>query len=161
MNEVLIPLRRGAGRAGGDPARAARHQHDQAVFHRLLALHERIQRELEYLPNGVRARTRADDPEIVALLHDHVPSMKQRLEENFGLRFWDPAFAELFAQHGKIRMELTLLPDGVLIEETSDDPNVVTLIQAHGQIINLFVAHGGAQAQQESPLPAAYQRVLG
>lgn len=161
MNEALIPLRRGAGRAGGDPARAARHQHDQAVFHRLLALHERIQRELEYLPNGIRARTRSDDPEIVALLHDHVPSMKQRLEENFGLRFWDPAFAELFAQHGKIHMELTLLPDGVLIEETSDDPNVVTLIQAHGQIINLFVAHGGAQAQQESPLPTAYQRVLG
>ncbi len=161
MNEALIPLRRGAGRAGGDPARAARHQHDQAVFHRLLALHERIQRELEYLPNGIRARTRSDDPEIVALLHDHVPSMKQRLEENFGLRFWDPAFAELFAQHGKIRMELTLLPDGVLIEETSDDPNVVTLIQAHGQVINLFVAHGGAQAQQESPLPTAYQRVLG
>ena len=161
MNEALIPLRRGAGRAGGDPARAARHQHDQAVFHRLLALHERIQRELEYLPNGIRARTRSDDPEIVALLHDHVPSMKQRLEENFGLRFWDPAFAELFAQHGKVHMELTLLPDGVLIEETSDDPNVVTLIQAHGQIINLFVAHGGAQAQQESPLPSAYQRVLG
>ncbi len=150
----------GGGRASGDPARAARHQHDQAVFHRLLALHEQIERDLELLPNGVRARTRSDNPEIVALLHDHVPSMKQRLEENFGLRFWDPAFAELFAQHDKIHMELTLLPDGVLIEETSEDPNVVELIQAHGQIINLFVAKGGAQAQQESPLPDAYRRVL-
>ncbi|WP_308389351.1 hypothetical protein [Acidithiobacillus sp. AMEEHan] len=150
----------GGGRAGGDPARAARHQHDQAVFHRLLALHEQIERDLELLPNGVRARTRSDNPEIVALLHDHVPSMKQRLEENFGLRFWDPAFAELFAQHDKIRMELTLLPDGVLIEETSEDPNVVELIKAHGQVINLFVAKGGAQAQQESPLPDSYRRVL-
>ena len=150
----------GGGRAGGDPARAARHQHDQAVFHRLLALHEQIERDLELLPNGVRARTRSDNPEIVALLHDHVPSMKQRLEENFGLRFWDPAFAELFAQHDKIHMELTLLPDGVLIEETSEDPNVGELIKAHGQVINLFVAKGAAQAQQESPLPATYRRVL-
>lgn len=150
----------GRGAAGSDPERAARHRHDQAVFHRLLALHEKISRELEVLPNGIRARTRSDDAEVVALLHDHVPSMKQRLHENFGLRFWDPAFAELFAQREKIQMELTLLPDGVMIEETSDDPNIVTLIQAHGQIINLFVARGAAQAQQESPLPEAYQRVL-
>lgn len=164
MNDSSAPMVRsggfGRGRADGDRMRTARHQHDQAVFHRLLALHEQIDRELEILPNGVRARTRSKDPEIVALLHDHVPSMKQRLEERFGLRFWDPAFAELFAQHDKIHMELTLLPDGVLIEETSADPNVVTLIQAHGKIINLFVAHGGAQAQQQSPLPDAYQRVL-
>ncbi|PKY10155.1 hypothetical protein B1757_11225 [Acidithiobacillus marinus] len=139
---------------------AARHQHDQAVFHRLLSLHEHIQRDLELRPDGIRARTRSDDPEVVALLHDHVPAMKQRLHENFGLRFWDPAFAELFAQQGKVEMEVSLLPDGVMIEERSTDPNVVTLIQAHGQVINLFVAHGQQQAQQESPLPAEYQRVL-
>lgn len=151
-----------AGRRGGrhDPDMAARHQYDQAVFHRLLSLHEHIQRDLELRPDGIRARTRSDDPEVVALLHDHVPAMKQRLHENFGLRFWDPAFAELFAQHDKVEMEVSLLPDGVMIEERSTDPNVVTLIQAHGQVINLFVAHGQQQAQQESPLPAEYQRVL-
>lgn len=38
---------RGAGR---DPAWAARHRHDQNVFHRLLALHDDIQRDLELLP---------------------------------------------------------------------------------------------------------------
>lgn len=148
---------RGAGR---DPVRAARHQHDQSVFHRLLALHDDIQRDLEMLPDGIRSRTRSHNPEVVALLHDHVPAMKQRLHENFGLRFWDPAFAELFAQHDKVHMEVSLLPDGVMIEERSDDPNVVTLIKAHGQVINLFVAHGEKQAQQESPLPAEYLRVL-
>ncbi len=150
---------RGGG-GGRDPVQAGRHQHDQAVFHRLLALHEDIQRDLELLPDGIRARTRSQNPEVVVLLHDHVPAMKQRLHENFGLRFWDPAFAELFAQHEKIQMEVSLLPDGVVIEERSDDPNVVTLIQAHGQVISLFVAHGGEQAQQESPLPASYRRVL-
>lgn len=151
-----------AGGHGGrhDPDMAVRHQHDQAVFHRLLSLHAHIQRDLELRPDGIRARTRSENPEVVALLHDHVPAMKQRLHENFGLRFWDPAFAELFAQHDKVEMEISLLPDGVMIEERSTDPNVVTLIQAHGQVINLFVAHGQQQAQQESPLPAEYQRVL-
>ncbi|WP_253253826.1 hypothetical protein [Acidithiobacillus marinus] len=161
MNNFTGKIQRAGGQGGRhDSDMAARHQHDQAVFHRLLSLHEHIQRDLELRPDGIRARTRSDDPEVVALLHDHVPAMKQRLHENFGLRFWDPAFAELFAQQGKVEMEVSLLPDGVMIEERSTDPNVVTLIQAHGQVINLFVAHGQQQAQQESPLPAEYQRVL-
>lgn len=143
-----------------DSARAAQHQHDKAVFHRLLALHDDIQRDLNLLPNGIQSVTRSNNAEVVALLHDHVPVMKQRLHDNFGLRFWDPAFAEIFAQHHKVEMNISLLPDGVMIEECSDDPNVVSLIQAHGQIINLFVAHGAQQAQQESPLPDEYRRVL-
>ncbi|MBN2680824.1 hypothetical protein HHS34_008155 [Acidithiobacillus montserratensis] len=161
MNTIPSKIQLAGGHGGRhDPDRVARHQHDQVVFHRLLSLHEHVQRDLELRPDGIRARTRSDDPEVVALLHDHVPAMKQRLHENFGLRFWDPAFAELFAQHDKVEMEISLLPDGVMIEERSTDPNVVTLIQAHGQVINLFVAHGQQQAQQESPLPAEYQRVL-
>ncbi|MBU2825216.1 hypothetical protein HF283_14090, partial [Acidithiobacillus ferrooxidans] len=68
--------------------------------------------------------------------------------ENFGLRFWDPAFPEIFAQREKVRMEVTLVPNGVLVEETSEDPNVVILIQAHGAVINLFVQRGFAQAQE-------------
>ncbi|MCE5387611.1 MAG: hypothetical protein K0041_03410 [Acidithiobacillus sp.] len=162
MNSLLEQRAFGRGGGGGmDPERAARHRHDQAVFHALLARHQEIHRELELLSNGIRAYTRSDNPEVVTLLHDHAPAMHRRLEENFGLRFWDPAFAELFAQREKIRLDMHLLPDGVLVEETSAEPNVVKLIQAHGQIINLFVAKGAAQAQQESPLPPEYQRVLG
>ncbi len=143
---------------GGE--KQARHQHDQEVFHRLLALHAEIRRELHRTESGIRSLTTSENPEVVGLLHDHVPSMHRRLQENFGLRFWDPAFAELFAQHDKVQMEVTLLPNGVLVEERSDDPNVVRLIQAHGQIVSLFSARGFAQAQEASPLPEDYRRVL-
>jgi len=145
----------------GNTDKRVRHQHDQEVFHALLRHHDQIQRELTQIPDGIRSLTTSANPEIVRLLHDHVPAMHHRLEENFGLRFWDPAFPEIFAQREKVRMVVTLVPTGVLVEETSDDPNVVTLIQAHGAVVSLFVRRGFAQAQETSPLPDNYQRVLG
>ncbi len=147
-----------AGKVGAD--RMTRHKHDQEVFHTLLRYHDQIQREVTNLPNGIRSLTTSKNPEIVQLLHDHVPAMHHRLEENFGLRFWDPAFPEIFAQREKVRMEVTLVPTGVLVEETSEDPNVAKLIQAHGMIVSLFVQKGFEQAQQQSPLPADYQRII-
>lgn len=145
----------------GNTDKRARHQHDQEVFHTLLRHHDQIQRELIRLPDGIRSLTTSANPEVVSLLHDHVPAMHHRLGENFGLRFWDPAFPEIFAQREKVRMEVTLVPNGVLVEETSEDSNVVTLIQAHGIVVSLFVQRGFAQAQEVSPLPDNYQRVLG
>ncbi|MGC9128170.1 MAG: hypothetical protein ACP5D5_00180 [Acidithiobacillus sp.] len=162
-NPTFPEDRRGGGRGRGmalDSTKQARHRHDQDVFHRLLALHADIRRELHLTDSGIRSLTTSENPEVVSLLHDHVPSMHQRLQENFGLRFWDPAFAELFAQHDKVQMEVTLLPNGVLVEERSDDPNVARLIQGHGQIVSLFSARGFAQAQEASPLPEGYRPVL-
>lgn len=138
--------------------RMQRHRHDRDVFHAMLRYHHQLKREVENLANGIRSVTISEDPEVVKLLHDHAPSMHHRLQENFGLRFWDTAFVEIFAQRDKVRMEVTLLPNGVLVEETSDDPNVVKLIQAHGQVVNAFVREGFAAAQQVSPLPADYRR---
>jgi len=138
--------------------RQARHRHDQSVFHTLLDQHHKIRRTLTLLPEGISARTVSDDPEIVALLQDHATQMHRRMTEGFGLRKWDPAFVEIFAQADKVDMELTLIEDGVEIRETSADPNVVKLIQAHGHGINAFVDHGGAAASKETPLPADYVR---
>ncbi len=137
-----------------------RHQHDQSVFQTLLRYHDRIQRQVENLPDGMRTVTTSKDPNVVKLLHDHVPAMHRRLQENFSLRNWDPAFAEIFAQHDKVKMEVTLLPNGVLVEEKSNDPNVVKLIHAHGEVINLFIRDGFVQGQKISPLPVDYRPVL-
>jgi len=54
---------------------------------------------------------------------------------------------------------MKLIRDGVEVRETSDDPNVVKLIQAHGRGISAFVARGRAAAGQETPLPDDYERV--
>jgi uncharacterized protein YcbX len=139
--------------------RLTRHKHDQDVFHTLLRHHDQIQRVLTHTAQGIRSITTSENPEIVSLLHDHVPAMHHRLEENFGLRHWDPAFPEIFAQREKVQMAVTLLPNGVEVVETSEDANVVKLIQAHGQIVSLFSQRGFEQARQTSPLPPDYVRM--
>lgn len=142
-----------------DGARAARHRHDQSVFHALLAQHAGISRSVTEIPGGIETVTRAVGPELVALLHDHVQAMERRMAEGFGLRHWDPAFVEIFAQAEQVRMEVELLPDGVRVRETSEDPNVELLIRTHGGVVSAFVARGAKAAAQASPLPEAYRRV--
>ncbi len=138
---------------------AARHQRDQAVFHELLKRHEDIRRDVVEIETGIRAVTESDDPHLAGLIRAHAREMHRRLEEGFGLRFWDPAFAEIFAQKDKVRMTLTDTDTGIAIEETSDDPNVALLIQAHGAVVTSFVKSGGRAASQPSPLPEEYVRV--
>lgn len=146
--------------AGADPDRRARHERDQSIFHTLLDRHDLITREVTEIPGGIRARTTSADPDTARLIRDHTHNMHKRLVEGFGLRFWDPAFAEIFAQKDKVRMTVTLLDDGVEIEEISDDPNVTTLIRAHGAVVTGFVQHGRKVAGGPSPLPDSYRRVL-
>jgi hypothetical protein len=154
---------RGQGKHGGHdhlgPDMAARHKRDQAVFHALLRSHEAIRRQVTDLPNGIRAITETDDPELAGLIRAHAHEMHRRLGEGFGLRHWDPAFVEIFAQRDKLRMVVTDTPKGVVIEETSDDPNVATLIRAHGAVVSAFVRSGERAASLPSPLPEEYVRV--
>ncbi|MFP4696687.1 hypothetical protein [Thiohalospira sp.] len=144
----------GGGRGpGGDPERRQRHRHDQSVFHELLDRHDAIHRELETIPGGIRTETTSDDPEVVALLHDHVPAMHQRLQEGFALRRWDPLYVALFEHRDRITMAIELTDNGVRVEETSDAPEVTALIRAHGQAVNAFAARGHDAASQPSPMP--------
>lgn len=133
---------------------SARHRHDQDIFHELLDRHAAIERRVEKIPGGIRSETRSQDPRVVALLHDHVPSMHERLQENLPLRRWDPLYVELFRRRERIRMRIELLEDGVRVEEVSDDPRTAALIQAHGDAVSAFVARGHEAAARPSPLPA-------
>lgn len=142
------------------PDRAQRHAHDKTVFQTLLKHHTAIARAVQEIEGGIEAITTSADPRIIGLLHDHALQMHRRMQEGFGLRHWDGAFAEMFAQADKVQMQVELLPNGVRVRETSDDPNVVVLIRAHGAVVSAFVREGGRVAAKESPLPEAYQRIL-
>lgn len=152
--------RQGGMQRGMDSGRMQRHTHDQSVFHTLLARHRELQREVKNLPNGIRSVTTSQSPDLIELLREHAHAMHRRLQEGFGLRYWDAAFAEIFARADSVRMQINDLPDGVETIETSDDPNVIKLIQAHGQVVNAFVAEGFEAARRVSPLPGDYRSAL-
>ncbi len=140
----------GQGRRN-DPRRAA----DQELFHFLLAHHDKITRQVTELPNGVKAVTESDDPEVVEKLQEHVEWMAVRIEKSQPIRMRDPLFRELFKNADKIELEHEMTDKGVIVTEWSDDPHVVKLIQAHAKVVSGFVASGFAEAAKNHPVPAS------
>ena len=145
-------MRHGKGRA----ASAGPSHHD--TIHGLLDRHESIERTVKNVKHGVETVTTSDDPEVTAMIRDHVRQMKQRVESGHGMRWWDPVFAELFKHHDKIEMKIKDVPGGVRVREPSPDPQVVLLIRQHAERgVSEFVADGRARAQHETPLPDGYE----
>ena len=81
--------------------------------------------------------------------------MYQRLSAGQPIRQWDPLYAEIFRQAGKIHMELSNTAKGIKVVETSTDPWVVKLLHSHADGVSEFVDQGMAAMHKEHPLPAA------
>lgn len=129
-------------------------QYDRDVFETLLGNHELIRREVRQLSNGIEAVTESDNAEVAALIQNHVRAMKVRLQKDARIRQWDPIFVAIFDNAGKIRMEITETSKGVRVQETSDDPWVVKLIQSHAVMVSGFVSRGSEESLLEHPAPS-------
>ncbi len=140
----------GRGRGPGPAMRA-----DQDVFHYLLGHHADIRRTVTRTVKGVETVTESDQPEVAKKIQEHVAAMHKRVREGRGLRYWDDLFAAIFKRHASIKMSVENTDKGVRVMETSDEPIVVALIQAHADVVSNFVARGFEEAHQNHPVPAA------
>jgi len=150
----------GRGARGQAPGREAgahddRHDEDRDVFHFLLANHQKIQRTVKDLENGVETLTESDSPEIAAKIKEHVQWMEHRIKEVNPIRMRDPLFAEIFRHADKITMEHEETEKGVRVTEVSDDAYVARLLQAHAKVVSGFVERGFAEAMKNHPVPDA------
>jgi hypothetical protein len=141
------------GRGGGGPWGDPEFVNDRDMFHFLLGHREAIQRNVKKIANGVETVTESDDPEVAATIQRHVESMHQRLKEGRPIHMRDPLFAAVFANGQKITMKVEPTKKGVRVVETSTDPYVAKLIQAHAEVVNLFVANGFAEVPNNHPVP--------
>ncbi|QDS94557.1 DsrE/DsrF-like family protein [Roseimaritima multifibrata] len=130
-----------------------RHAKDRELFQFLLQNHDKIKRNVKQLPNGVETLTESDVPEIAAKIQEHVEWMTHRIENANPIRMRDPLFAEIFKNTKKIRMVHEDTEKGVRVTETSDDPYVAKLIQAHAKVVSEFVKNGFAEAMKNHPVP--------
>jgi hypothetical protein len=144
----------GKGKMGGGMMGEGRMQ-DMQTIHALFGEHKKITRTIKNLDNGVETLTESDDPKVQAMIKEHVAAMYKRLADKQVIRGWDPLFAELFKHADKIKMELTTTAKGIKVVETSDDPYVVKLIQAHAVGVSEFVKEGMSSMHKEHPLPDA------
>ncbi len=148
----------GPGFRGGrqDPAFQADHE----VFQYLLAKGDKIRRNVKNLHNGIETLTESDVPEITVKIQEHVAAMYDRLEEKRPIHLRDPLFRELFQHTEKIELKSELTPKGIRVVETSQDPYVVKLLQAHAKVVSLFIKNGFAEVRRNHPVPD-HQRKLG
>lgn len=144
----------GKGVAGKDAAFAA----DRDTFHFLLENHKAITRNVKKLDNGVETVTESEKPEVAKKIQEHVPAMYERLKTGKGVRYWDPLFAEAFKHGKKMKMEITNTAKGVKVIETSDNADVVTIIQAHAEVVSQFVKNGFDEAHKEHPIPGTEKK---
>jgi hypothetical protein len=97
--------------------------------------------------------TESARPEVTASIQKHVEAMYARVKGARPIHMRDPLFRELFANAAKIAMTHENTPKGVKVTETSADPYVARLIQAHAEVVTKFIANGRAEAMTNHPLP--------
>lgn len=143
-----------AGMAGQHGQMDAEHAADMELFHYLADHGTEIRRTITALPGGVDTVTESDNPEVAGKIQAHVASMKARVEAPRPIHRRDPLFAEVFANADKIKMSAELTPKGVRVVETSDDAYVARLIQAHAEVVSLFIKNGRAEMMKNHEVPA-------
>jgi hypothetical protein len=130
---------------------------EMSVIHGLLSDHTKIQRSVEDIPNGVQTITTSKDPQVTALIREHVWQTKERIEQGRPIRQMDPLFRELFRNHQHIHIAIENVRGGVRVTETSDTPRVTPLIRQHARrAVSEFVAEGMPRAMRPTPLPPDY-----
>lgn len=140
------------GASGGERGMGG-HRQLMVNIHGLINDHSSITREVEKIADGVVTVTRTSNPELVPTLQTHVAQMYGLIDSGGSIRHWDPLFVEIFEHADQIVMDTELLEDGIRVRETSADPYVVKLIQAHADKVNEFVARGMDAMHEPTAVP--------
>ncbi len=129
--------------------------HDEAtmsqlqVIHTMLVKHDRITRTVTNLPNGIRTVTEFDDPTLAGLIKQHVADMGKRVDagDDPGLPIESEMLHSIFRDKDKIHSAYEATAKGIVVVQTSDDPQTVASLQSHaGEVTDLV--HGGMAALQ-------------
>ncbi len=115
---------------------------DMEVVHELLTAHEAIDRTVTLLPDGVRTLTESDDPLVASYIREHVLSMNERLSNGEIFNMNSPTIPIIFENADRIRTEIEETPNGVAFTQTTDDPELVPVLQAHAEEVSEFVLDG-------------------
>lgn len=142
----------GKGKKGqfNDPSFIA----DRDVFHELLDHRKSIRRTVKPLANGVETLTESDSPAVAKKIQEHVDAMHKRVTEGRGIHLRDPLFAELFRHHRQITMAVVKTEKGAKVTETSSDPHVAKLIQAHAEVVSRFIENGYEEVHRNHAVPS-------
>lgn len=140
----------GKGKKGNDPDMKA----DMEIFHALLDNRADIKRTIKNLDDGVLTVTESDKADVAKIIQEHAEAMHKRVKEGKGIHLRDPLFLEVFKNYDKVSMKVEKTDKGVKVKETSTDPYVTKLIQAHAAVVSKFIENGHEEMRKNHPVPS-------
>jgi len=104
----------------------------------------KITREVTNLPNGIRTFTGSDDEMVLDTLISHVTVMIARVEngDDPKIRIQSPTLDIFFARGENINSDIEVTDKGVIVTQTSDDPELVQALQEHAIEVTAMVDQG-------------------
>lgn len=151
---VMAQPGQGKGPMGKGPGSDSAFAADRDLFHDLLKHRADIRRDVKKTEQGVETLTESDKPEVVAAIQKHVASMEKRVKDKQPIHLRDPLFVEVFRNTDKMKFVYEKTEKGMRVTETSDDAYVVKLIQAHADVVSLFIKNGVDEVRRNHDLPA-------
>lgn len=105
---------------------------------------ETITREVENLPDGIRTLTRSSDPAVVEALISHSIGMIDRVDQldDPKIIIQSPTLDIFFLRGETIASNIEITDDGLLIVQTSDDPEMVAALHAHAAEVTAMTDRG-------------------
>lgn len=113
-----------------------------------------LSRTVEHLPNGIRTRTLAADPELAGVLQSHVIGMIDRVDEGRDpqIMIQSPTLDIFFAKGGEIETTIDLIEGGIEVVQTSANPEIVAALHTHADEVTGMVERG---------MQAVHERMMG
>ena len=150
----LAPAAQGPPQGRGAMMGDADHMRDMQLFHELLDNGAKIRRTVTLRADGVETVTESDDPAIATKIQAHVASMYGRVKDVRPIHTRDPLFRAVFDHASQITFAHEQTANGIRVVETSTDPYVVKLVQAHAEVLNQFIKNGRAEMMKNHDVPA-------
>lgn len=117
---------------------------------------ETITREVTELANGIRTVTRSSDADVMTNLVSHVVGMIGPVENGDDPKIMIQRLTlDIFFMRGEtIQSEIDVTEEGIVVVQTSDDPEIVTALQTHAAEVS-DMADRGMQAVHEMMMKRA------
>jgi len=133
----------GAGMMGGGMMSPSNMNGPMRTGMELFHVHREVRRTVTEISGGVRAVSESDDPHTASLLQKHVSEMYARLDQDRAFPYpLSRSVPAMFANSARYHRKLTMLPKGIAVTETSNDPSMVKVIREHAREITGFVEDG-------------------
>lgn len=103
-----------------------------------------MRRQVTHLPNGIRTITKSSDPEVMEALVNHSVGMIDRVGQldDPKIVIQSPTLDIFFARGDRIKTEIDITEEGLIVVQTTDDPALVAALQTHADEVTAMVEQG-------------------